>query len=260
MHNTKKELLLDLKLPTLTWLPTYVIKKHSRAKYVKLMVTHSRCLKITIPIRFNIKNLPKVLEEHKTWIVKQIEKTEPVSIIDELPSEIKFHSLNESWKIFYIACNNKLKIIERPLKEIVILGNINNKINNKKIYKLKLINWIKNIARDYLITQLNKISKITQLPYQQVSVRNQETMWGSCTSKKNISLNYKLVFLPEYLVNYVLIHELCHTVFLNHSKKFWNLVAQFDPAWQAHRKELHLSHHLIPGWIQSNDEEDFNNT
>lgn len=74
-------------------------------------------------------------------------------------------------------------------------------------------------------------------------------MWGSCTVKKDIQLNYKILFLPESLARYILIHELCHTIHLNHSMSFWKMVARYVPDYRAQIKALREADQFLPRWL-----------
>lgn len=76
-------------------------------------------------------------------------------------------------------------------------------------------------AKILLIDRLNKLAKKHGFTYNKVSIRNQKARWGSCSAKNNISLNMKLVRLPEELIDYVILHELVHLKIKNHSKDFW---------------------------------------
>jgi predicted metal-dependent hydrolase len=166
-------------------------------------------------------------------------------LFTELPTTIALSALNQTWAVQYIACGAKLEMIQRPQQELVLVG----KVADKARCLDKLLGWVREQAHTHLLSHIQEISQATKLHYTQVTIRGQQTRWGSCTSKKTISLNYKLIFLPLHLVKHVLIHELCHTQHLNHSRKFWSLVAEFDPAWQEHRRELRQADQFMPKWL-----------
>ncbi len=71
-----------------------------------------------------------------------------------------------------------------------------------------------------------------------VSIRNTKSRWGSCSKQGNLNFNYKVLFLPPHISEYIIVHELCHIKEFNHSPNFWNLVAELVPNHKAIRKEL----------------------
>ena len=81
---------------------------------------------------------------------------------------------------------------------------------------------------------------IYQFPVQHIAIRNQTTRWGSCTKHRTIQFNYKILFLPEYLADYLVVHELCHIAQMNHSQDFWDLVGKTILQYKTYRKELQL--------------------
>jgi len=74
--------------------------------------------------------------------------------------------------------------------------------------------------------------------YNKINIKNQKTRWGSCSRKGNLNFNYRIVFLPQGLADYLIVHELCHLKEFNHSRKFWNLVGAIMPDYLGLRREL----------------------
>ena len=109
-------------------------------------------------------------------------------------------------------------------------------------------NFTKGSRRDFLAhkeraralaeERLAYFSPLCGLSYHRISIRNQKTRWGSCSRKGNLNFNYKIALLPSRLSDYIIVHELCHLKELNHSEKFWNLVAAVIPEHRAIRTEL----------------------
>ena len=86
--------------------------------------------------------------------------------------------------------------------------------------------------------------------YRKATVRGQRTRWGSCSSTASINLNYQLMFVSPEMMNYVLVHELCHTAHLNHSRHFYNLLASYISDYKIIESQLKQAWHSMPGWLQ----------
>ncbi len=86
--------------------------------------------------------------------------------------------------------------------------------------------------------KIDKLSAHLGVRYNRLVIRGQKTRWGSCSRKSNLSFNWKLIMAPEPVINYVIIHELAHLKEMNHTKRFWELVAQYCPRWREHKKWL----------------------
>jgi predicted metal-dependent hydrolase len=86
--------------------------------------------------------------------------------------------------------------------------------------------------------KVEELNRIYGFDYNRISIRNSRSRWGSCSEKKNLNFNYKILFLPEDLLNYIIIHELCHLGEMNHSKRFWNLVQKAMPDYKDMRKKM----------------------
>ncbi len=96
----------------------------------------------------------------------------------------------------------------------------------------------KDVALALVKERVEFFNKSYQYLFNKVSVKNQKTRWGSCSRKRNMNFNYKILFLPDHLRDYIVVHEICHLKELNHSQKFWSLVGETFPDYLKIRKEL----------------------
>jgi len=101
----------------------------------------------------------------------------------------------------------------------------------------------KDKAYELLHNRVKFYNEIYGFPFNKIFIRNQKTRWGSCSHKRNLNFNYKIIFLPERYQNYIIVHELCHLKEMNHSKRFWTLVEKSLPNYLDLKKELH--HHNL---------------
>lgn len=128
--------------------------------------------------------------------------------------------------------------IERELAHWSILPSWHRQVYHREDYQIN-----KRAARDLIIKKLEQFNEHYHLAWSRVSVKNQRSRWGSCSRLGNLNFNYKIVFLPPALQNYIIVHELCHLKELNHSKNFWNLVSETIPDYAKLRQSLKANNH-----------------
>jgi predicted metal-dependent hydrolase len=102
----------------------------------------------------------------------------------------------------------------------------------------KKIEELRAIARARVEERLVHFNAFYNFSYNDVRIKNVKTRWGSCSTKGNLNFNYKIALLPPHLVDYIIVHELCHLEQMNHSVKFWSLVAKTIPDYRVRRAEL----------------------
>jgi len=101
------------------------------------------------------------------------------------------------------------------------------------------------VLKPWLYSQAGRLDVVPR----SVQIRLQRTRWGSCSSRRNISLNAALLFVDPELVRYLLVHELCHLTHLNHSQRYWARVRSFEPDYEALDKRLALEWKRLPVWL-----------
>ena len=106
-------------------------------------------------------------------------------------------------------------------------------------------------ARDYFSRRCEYYRQLTGGRYARITIRDQKTRWGSCSSTGTLSFNYRLMFAPPRVLDYVVVHELCHLTQINHSRDIWNLVGRDMPEYKTHRSwlkehggELNIEEHM----------------
>lgn len=129
------------------------------------------------------------------------------------------------------------KSIEEANKRNIKLSKINYDPKLKKQYKSAILK--------YATQKANEISNLLNVEIKRVKLSSAKGRWGSCSSKKNVNINWKLIFAPKVVINYVILHEVCHLKHMNHSKDFWDLVKTHDSDYKEHKKWLNANSHIL---------------
>lgn len=232
------------------WPPQYKIRKSKRAKSMSLRVYAGHILEVVVPEKKRHYDTLAFINEHREWIEKQAtrftfllpEKTDQKALLEK----IELTAVNQAVEIIYRPINATTCVSHRVDKNKIIFFGA---IDDFSVCVPIIMKYLKKEAKKYLGDLLNQLSIECDLPYKNLSIRAQKTVWGSCTSQKNIQLNYKILFLSPQLARYILIHELCHTVHLNHSFAFWKLVGRFVPDFRLQVKTLREADRFLPRWL-----------
>lgn len=230
-----------------------LVRESRRAKHVSIKISTWGEVEVVVPVGFDQKQLPDILSRREEWIqsTRQRMLAERAKTSDEThaerPHEIALRSIDETWTIHYdVGSSSGVTATITDPCQLSLSGHV----DQVSLCQSVLSQWIRSCAEYHLLRQLNDISQKSGLPYRNLTVRRQKTRWGSCSNQHNINLNDKLLFLPSELVRYVLVHELCHTIHLNHSKQFWALVAQHEPDYRHLDRELRTAWRYVPQWLE----------
>lgn len=104
---------------------------------------------------------------------------------------------------------------------------------------------LRKLCKAYLVERTNQLAGLHQLKLNNIIIKDQSTRWGSCSTKGNINLNWRLALAPLFVSDYVIAHELAHLTEMNHSSRFWELVKKYLPNYQAGRKWLKEKGHTL---------------
>ena len=208
-----------------------LIRKNKQSKNYKLTFDkkYLRAL-ISIPKYITFVEGIKFAEEHKDWILSQYKEIYPIN---------------------YISSSTKL-LFDDEIKEIVFLKGIKNEIyatkkniyviDKKDVHAKKLKLWIKSELLKKITNIIISLSNELNVKTNRIKLSNSFSSWGYCNSNRDISINWRLAFSPNYVLKYIIAHEMCHLREFNHGEKFWSLVHSVCPEMQ-----------IAVNWLKKNE-------
>lgn len=194
-----------------------------------------------------------VVEEHRTWIdrttrsFRQQAKGTVANAKLALPARVHLAAARERYQVLYRHCRGiRPRLTSLEGRRIELRCDLTEPM--RPLATLR--RWVRRSAADVLSARIERLSERHGLPYSSCSVRNQKTVWGTCSADGVIYLNYKLVFLKPKMVDYVITHELVHTRHMDHSPRFWGLLDSLIPGARGLDDALRSAWREIPPWVE----------
>lgn len=209
--------------------PDYIERSNRRT--LSLSVLKDGNVVVKAPINMRDETISRFVEEKQDWIREKlflINKT--MSKFDEIMHYKKFLLYGNRYTLLL----DDVKKIETNEKFQIVMPK---KVEPDKILKT-LKTWYKKAAKQVLAERLEFIESRIKLKSSAFRIGDSKGRWGSCNSRGAICLNFRVMMLPPALIDYVIVHELCHLVEMNHSKNFWKLVGTFLPNVEQLKKSI----------------------
>ncbi len=222
--------------------PIQVVRKF-RAKRLTLSIRPDRPMRLTSNLSTSKNEMLEFLRSHESWIRKNYEKIKALEQKYQKPSFENgslFPYLGEL-KYFTFAVTSLKKpffAVEDGFLMCYLPRGASASSYTKELFENLLQSFFKKQGIEYLEARISLWVQRTGLIPSQIKYNRATTRWGSCNSKKQINMNWKLICHAPHLIDYVIVHELCHLKHLNHSEQFWSLVASFMPEYQIYEKTL----------------------
>lgn len=236
----------------------YRIQESERSGRVRLRLSAAEGMVVIVPrgVLPDLEELERLIRDKSRWIIRHLtrfgerQRKEPARPDPILPRSLHLRAVGEHWSVTYAEqFRHQAPGAARARTIDPGLVQVSGKIDRPADVTTALRTWLRQRAAETLAPWLEQLALETRMPYARVTIRNQRSRWGSCTGKKHISLNCKLLFLPRPWTRYVLIHELCHTQILNHGPDFWTLLTQYEPHASRIRREMRLAWQTLPPWL-----------
>lgn len=208
-----------------------LIRENRRTLAIK--INEKGDLIVKAPKHLSIAKINNFIESKKQLINKKLELVKNRNNNLDLFNEYKFiYLLGKKYNICYE--NIKNLYINEEKKQIILPINK----SDKEKTKLTIIKFYKELAKKIIPDQFEKYVKLFKKEIKSLKIVNSKIKWGSCDSENKLEFNWRTIILGENLIEYIFVHEFCHLIELNHSKKFWNLVKSFIPDYIERKEKI----------------------
>jgi predicted metal-dependent hydrolase len=217
-----------------------------RARRMSMRVFPGGRVEVVVPPGAGVPAIERFVARHRDWAERRSQELLKLApkAADRQPRHIEMALLGRTWDVEYVA-GRRVRAVEVAPGRIRVQAPAPTDLH----FSEALVPWLMRLAQPALAERLAALSTEIDIDYARMSLRRQRTRWGSCSAKGTISLNVCLMFQRPEVVRYLMIHELCHRRHLNHSRRFWALVAALEPGWQPLDRELLQGWQHVPAWV-----------
>lgn len=236
--------------------PEYRVRVSDRARRVRLAVSPAAGLVVVVPRGFPSSRIDGVVRSHRAWIERALERTAErrdhlaMAAAGGVPDEVAMPGIGVTWRVVLHATTSATVRADVDGAVLTLRGDV----GDVEACLAAIRRAVTRVARERLPLMLGGVEAETGWSATRVTIRRQRTRWGSCSAQRSLSLNESLVFLPQRLVRYVLVHELAHTQRMDHSPSFWAVVERHEAGWRGCRRDLRDAWRHVPGWADASSD------
>lgn len=225
------------------------VRRSRRARRPSVRVFRDGAVEIVVPERLAAQQIATFVARHRVWIERH--RCVPPADLAFPPSCLELRALGETWQCRVGTWSEDAEQGARDLVRAHAEGGILELKSSAGVEALRaaLLDWLAERARATLEPRLNALAAELGVAYRRAQIRRQRTRWGSCSVRGTVSLNFCLLFQRPAVLRYLLAHELAHLTHMNHTPRFWELVAQYEPHWRELDRELLQGWKQVPAWV-----------
>jgi predicted metal-dependent hydrolase len=211
----------------------------SKRKTLALIVKPDGSLIVRAPLRASRKSIQEFVEKNRGWVEKNRAKA-----LAALPAAPRLYAPGESF--MYLGTAYPLEIVGGQKEHLLLDQGFKLAESAQSDAALAFARWYREEARQILQERVDFFARRYGFQYKRIGITGARTRWGSCSRTGSLNFSWRLVLAPLDVVDYVVVHELAHTVFQDHSKQFWDRVATIMPGYRERRRWLRKNgHHFV---------------
>jgi predicted metal-dependent hydrolase len=223
------------------------VRVSSRARRLSVRVYPGGRVEVVVPQGASPVTVQRFVGTHRRWILERVDELSTTDVSSLAPPpELALPAVGRTFPIEYPGRGHGTARVVMDERGVL---RVSGDVSNQKLVTAALRDWLMRYAHETLGGQLAQVAAETGFSYRRMQIRRQRTRWGSCSISGTISLNVCLLFLRPDIVRYLLVHELCHTRQMNHSARYWALVATHEPNFRQLDRELLRGWRHVPAWM-----------
>jgi predicted metal-dependent hydrolase len=222
----------------------YIVhRRPKRRRTLSLYVESASQLRLLVPMRTTNETIQRMFDDRKHWIAQRLAELRQGASFSSPPE------FRHGDALPYLGEAHILHITHNPLLPQgcqAAEGRLNvnlhhapvNVAETREDVRLEILLWYKKKAKDVLKTRTDYWSEKLDLKYRSLKISSPMRLWGSCSPKNDIRYNWRIIIAAPEIIDYLVVHELCHIAHKDHSRRFWALLASVIPDWRLRRKQL----------------------
>ncbi len=221
----------------------YTISRRKR-KTMEIRVEAPGKVLLLVPEKSKEEDINRMLTKHAGWVIKKLEDYQG------LPDAAE-HAFGDGEQFWLQGQPVFLEIIHKPGAADVNVTMEGDRIRvispvyHPEFFRFALVDWFKQRCQEAIMERVSYYEPLIKKTPLKVCAKEQKKRWGSCTATGHLYFNWRLIGAPPEVLNYVVVHEMCHLVHLDHSPAFWNLVRTFLPDYKNHQKWLRVNGKML---------------
>lgn len=217
----------------------------SKRKTFAISVGPDKGIVVKIPLYFPAADVEKLVMEKAEWIaekyiqMKEQQKDKPIHHFES--GEIFQYRGTGLALNLIINSSRKRIMVKKQAGTLLVVA----PFAEKTVIKDAVEKWYRERAREVITDKVTYFQQFIEKPVGEIRIKEQKSRWGSCSSQGNLNFNWKIVMAPDEIIDYLVVHELCHRLHMNHSKEFWDSVGKIIPDYKQREKWLKENGNLL---------------
>lgn len=218
----------------------YTHKVDRRARAIKIKIEAPGIVTVVSPPFTPSFLVAGFVRLQRAWIESKLQSIQQVSTVARAETQ-------DTIMIFGKRYHKRINFSAKQPIGVTIEGEtvVINPVDQHADVSRQIQRFLKSTAAHYIPPRVAQLAQTMKTTYGTITLRQQKSRWGSCSSLGNLNFNWKLVHFAPAIIDYVIVHELAHRTHMNHSRQFWQLVARYDPEHRKHRGFLKRSGMMV---------------